>query len=67
METPCIDVCRIDSATGICEGCNRTIAEITGWAGMTSDERRRIMAELPLRTAVATAAKTGAKPSDTNG
>jgi predicted Fe-S protein YdhL (DUF1289 family) len=49
MESPCIDVCEIDRATGLCLGCWRTIDEIAGWTAMTSAERRRIMAELPLR------------------
>ncbi len=49
MESPCIDVCEIDRATGLCLGCRRTIDEIAGWTAMTSAERRRIMTELPLR------------------
>jgi uncharacterized protein len=49
MESPCIDVCEIDRASGLCLGCRRTINEIAGWAAMTSAERRRIMAELPSR------------------
>ncbi len=49
METPCIDICSIDPATGICRGCNRTVAEIAQWSAMTSAERKRIMAELAAR------------------
>lgn len=51
METPCVDICKIDEQTGLCLGCGRTIAEIAGWASMTSTERRRIMAELAARKA----------------
>jgi len=51
MESPCVDICTIDSATGLCLGCGRTVAEISGWAAMTSQERRRIMAELAARKA----------------
>jgi predicted Fe-S protein YdhL (DUF1289 family) len=51
METPCVDVCEIDRATGLCRGCARTIAEIAGWASMSSSERRRIMSELACRKA----------------
>ena len=51
METPCVEICKIDQATGLCRGCGRTIAEITGWASMSSDERRRIMSELADRKA----------------
>jgi predicted Fe-S protein YdhL (DUF1289 family) len=49
VETPCVDVCEIDQATGICLGCGRTIAEISSWVALTSTERRRIMGELPDR------------------
>lgn len=49
METPCVDVCEIDAESGLCRGCGRTIAEIAGWASMSSAERRRIMAELADR------------------
>ena len=49
MESPCVDVCEIDRATGLCLGCRRTIEEIACWSAMTSTERRRIMEELPAR------------------
>jgi predicted Fe-S protein YdhL (DUF1289 family) len=49
--SPCINVCVIDTATGLCAGCGRTLAEIAAWSGMPSDERLRIMAELPERRA----------------
>jgi predicted Fe-S protein YdhL (DUF1289 family) len=49
METPCINVCEIDKASGLCCGCGRTIAEIAGWAAMTGAERRQIMSELKTR------------------
>jgi len=51
METPCIDICEIDRASGLCRGCGRSIAEISNWASMTGAERRRIMAELARRKA----------------
>jgi uncharacterized protein len=49
IETPCIKICVIDQASGLCTGCGRTGAEIGGWLEMTSGQRRRIMAELPKR------------------
>jgi predicted Fe-S protein YdhL (DUF1289 family) len=49
MESPCIKICAIDPGTGLCEGCGRSLAEIAGWTGLSSAERRRIMAELPAR------------------
>jgi predicted Fe-S protein YdhL (DUF1289 family) len=47
--TPCIKVCVIDPASGLCTGCGRTLAEIATWGGLEHAERRRIMAELPGR------------------
>jgi predicted Fe-S protein YdhL (DUF1289 family) len=51
METPCVDICEMDRASGLCLGCARTITEIADWASMSSAERRRIMSELPERKA----------------
>lgn len=49
--SPCINVCVIDAATGLCAGCGRTLAEIAAWSGLDDRERRKIMAELPERRA----------------
>ena len=51
METPCVDICEIDRASGLCRGCGRTIAEISGWVSMSAEDRRRIMGELAARKA----------------
>ncbi len=52
METPCVEICEIDRQSGLCRGCGRTIDEISNWASMTSDERRRIMGELAARKSI---------------
>ena len=49
METPCVNVCLLDSEIGLCVGCGRTIDEIANWASMTDGERRAIMASLLAR------------------
>ena len=46
IETPCIKVCVIDPASGLCRGCGRTLDEIALWGSMSGEERRRIMGEL---------------------
>lgn len=51
--SPCIKVCRMDGPTGLCTGCQRTLAEIAGWWGMRDDDKRRVLAELPQRGAFA--------------
>ncbi len=61
IESPCVKVCVVDPAGGLCAGCGRSIAEIAGWIGFTVDERRRIMAELPARIAAMQAVATRAK------
>ena len=49
METPCVNVCLLDSEVGLCVGCGRTIDEIANWASMTDIERRAIIASLSAR------------------
>ncbi|MGH6865407.1 MAG: DUF1289 domain-containing protein [Methyloceanibacter sp.] len=51
MDTPCVNICLLDSDTGHCVGCGRSIEEIARWASMTPAERRAIMATLPDRMA----------------
>ena len=49
MESPCVQICTIDVATGLCAGCGRTRHEIAIWSSINSAERRKIMLELPAR------------------
>ena len=49
--TPCVQVCVLDPATGLCEGCGRTLDEIAAWSALSEAERRRIMADLDRRRA----------------
>ena len=51
IATPCVKVCIVDGASGLCLGCWRTLSEIGGWNGFTDAERAAIMAELPKREA----------------
>ncbi|QGZ94659.1 DUF1289 domain-containing protein [Terricaulis silvestris] len=53
VSTPCIKLCAVSGATGLCIGCGRTLAEIAGWGGMDEAQRRTIMEELPQRLAAA--------------
>ena len=46
METPCVNICLLDTETGLCVGCGRTIDEIARWTSMSEQERRAIMAAL---------------------
>jgi len=53
LQSPCIDICLVDSDLGLCVGCGRTIEEISRWGTMSAAERRKIMAGLPARLAMA--------------
>ena len=49
IATPCVKVCVVDGASGLCLGCYRTLQEIGGWSGLSEDQRAAIMADLPGR------------------
>lgn len=49
IDSPCVKLCQIHPEARICVGCYRSIEEITGWAAMPPEERRRIMQALPAR------------------
>jgi uncharacterized protein len=51
VPSPCIDVCRMDAATGWCEGCQRTLSEIAAWGGLDDDRKRTVWQQLPARRA----------------
>ncbi len=43
FESPCINYCKLNEVTDICEGCGRTIKEIMRWKFMTYKERKEII------------------------
>jgi hypothetical protein len=49
VRSPCIKVCAMDPARGVCLGCCRTLEEIARWGAMTDAERERVMAGLEAR------------------
>ena len=49
VPSPCIDVCRMDANSGLCEGCLRTLDEIAGWAAATDDAKRLVLAAIAQR------------------
>ena len=49
IQSPCIKVCVMNPAAGICSGCGRTLDEIARWGMMSDAERARVMQELPQR------------------
>lgn len=47
--SPCIDVCRLDPASGYCEGCLRSRDEIKAWKSMGDRERLALLMSLGTR------------------
>eukprot|EP01112_Ceratiomyxa_fruticulosa_P009614 TRINITY_DN2516_c0_g1_i1.p1 TRINITY_DN2516_c0_g1~~TRINITY_DN2516_c0_g1_i1.p1 ORF type:complete len:132 (-),score=20.94 TRINITY_DN2516_c0_g1_i1:39-434(-) len=46
IETPCIKVCKMDSETGFCDGCHRTIEEVIDWGKMSTEDRNHVLYDL---------------------
>lgn len=42
VASPCVGVCILDT-NDVCEGCFRSVNEITRWAGMDNDEKKRVI------------------------
>ena len=59
VPSPCVSVCRMDSAAGLCTGCLRSLDEITGWSALDDRGRRGIWLQLSQR---AQAAQAGNAP-----
>jgi predicted Fe-S protein YdhL (DUF1289 family) len=49
VPSPCLWVCRINPASEWCEGCFRTLDEISAWSRMSDEAKRRIWQEIPVR------------------
>jgi predicted Fe-S protein YdhL (DUF1289 family) len=42
VPSPCVSICRMDADRTWCEGCRRSIAEITAWRATPEDGKRAI-------------------------
>lgn len=49
IASPCIGVCAMNEATGLCQGCYRTIDEIRGWWDMAPEQKREVLSTLEQR------------------
>ena len=49
IASPCIDVCKMDEASGLCQGCYRNVAEIAAWSGASDPEKTLILAAVAQR------------------
>ena len=49
VASPCINVCRMDERSGLCEGCFRTIDEIACWSGYAREDKLAVLARIEAR------------------
>ena len=49
VPSPCISLCEMDPATGLCRGCLRTIDEIVAWGSASEDTKRAVWREIRRR------------------
>jgi predicted Fe-S protein YdhL (DUF1289 family) len=59
IASPCIDVCRMNASTGLCDGCFRTIDEIAAWSSADAAQKRAILAEADARKKAPREARIG--------
>ncbi len=59
VESPCIGVCVIDEASGLCEGCLRTLDEIAIWGSSSAEQRREVLARIAGRRRVDASRRAG--------
>jgi len=52
VPSPCISVCRMDPAGGLCHGCLRTIDEIIAWGRMDEQAKRQAWGDIAARAAL---------------
>ncbi len=49
IPSPCIAVCQIDDASGLCIGCHRSIDEIREWPILSAEDKRRVLESIEDR------------------
>jgi predicted Fe-S protein YdhL (DUF1289 family) len=49
VPSPCINVCRMNAQTGLCEGCFRTLDEIARWGTASNAYKRSVWGEIKRR------------------
>jgi predicted Fe-S protein YdhL (DUF1289 family) len=47
--SPCISVCRMSDQSHLCEGCFRSLDEITGWGHLAPQGKREVWRLIQMR------------------
>lgn len=53
VPSPCMSICRMDSHSGLCEGCFRSLDEIRFWSQSDDAAKKRIWIALAERLRLA--------------
>lgn len=51
VQSPCISVCTMNEATGLCLGCYRTLEEIEQWWDFDNAQKQEVAQKASLREA----------------
>ena len=49
VPSPCVNVCQMDTRTGLCLGCLRTLDEIGAWMDYSVSEKLEVLGRLDER------------------
>ena len=52
-DSPCVHICLMDYAQGLCIGCHRTLDEITYWATYSTARKNEVLAAVAQRCVAA--------------
>jgi predicted Fe-S protein YdhL (DUF1289 family) len=64
VPSPCIGICRMVAATGLCEGCHRTIEEIAAWSRLDDGAKWDICEKIAERVPASLSGISRTKGSD---
>jgi len=59
IPSPCVSICRMDAATGLCEGCWRTLDEIAAWSALDAQGKRAVWQRIGERALTPTLSRRG--------
>lgn len=49
VASPCINVCKMSEAAGVCEGCLRTLDEIAAWGSLDDAAKLQVWRQIRVR------------------
>ena len=52
VKSPCINICKIDSDSGLCIGCCRYEHEVFNWTLFSDEEKKTILSKIKKRVEI---------------